>query len=118
MAIIALIIISSLSFSTNSEWFSVCVWVIPSIIVVLILGADSRDKCIGCIFENKYIVKVGNYRFVIFLIHQLVIRYVNYIFDVNNVIKIFLDIIFIILSIKVWTIINQKLQFIKVEKMK
>lgn len=66
LAITALIIIMVLSLYANNEWFSVCVWVIPSIIIVLILGADRRDKFVGRIFENKYIVKVGNYSFEIF----------------------------------------------------
>ena len=110
-----MVIISALSFSVDSEWFSVCIWVIPSIIIVLILGAESRNRFIGCIFENKFIVKVGNYSFEIFLIHQLVIRYVNYIFHVNNVMKFFLDIVLVILGIKIWSIINQKMQTLKGE---
>ena len=59
---------------------------------------------------------MGNYSFEIFLIHQLVIRYVNYIFHVNNVMKFFLDIVLVILGIKIWTIINQKMQTLKGEK--
>ena len=59
---------------SNSIFF-VVVWIIPSVVLLAILKTGNHCKIVKILFENRIIVFVGNISFELFLIHQLVIRY-------------------------------------------
>lgn len=74
-----ILIIMSISMTQNSEWFSVWVWVIPSLLLMYTIVFGVRSEIIKYIFENPIAVGIGNISFEIFLIHQLVIKYMDFI---------------------------------------
>lgn len=75
-----------LSINNNSEFFSTSVWFIPSLIMLFaIVNGDKSSKLIDSVFSNKVITFIGNISFEMFLIHQLVIRYLTIIS--NKIIK-------------------------------
>lgn len=53
-------------------------WTFPTIILIcsVVLG-DENSMVIKKIFQNKYIFFIGNISFEIFLVHQLIIRYLE-----------------------------------------
>ena len=65
-----------------------------------------RSEIIKYIFENPIAVGIGNISFEIFLIHQLVIKYMDFInshfLDLPTGICFIVDVILIILAVKVW----------------
>lgn len=64
----------------KSEIFSVAAWALPSILLLLcILFLGEQKKGISLLWENPFLVWVGNISFEFFLIHQLTIRYVEYV---------------------------------------
>ena len=67
-----------LSLERQSELFSTALWTIPCGMIILSLAAgDKTSNIIKMLFENKLILFIGNISFEIFLIHQLVIRYLT-----------------------------------------
>lgn len=109
ISIFVLCIASAISFSQNSEWFSVCVWVIPAMSIVYILGFNRQDKFIDCIFSNYFITVIGDYSFDIFLIHQLVIRYVDYFLPFCNFAKFLIDVFVTGAGVLAWKKISKKI---------
>ena len=82
IAALLMIIFTFLSLNSNSEYFSVAAWFIPSILIIAATAlGDEASKIISVVFSNRIIQHIGNISFEIFLIHQLVIRYLTIIFD-------------------------------------
>lgn len=79
---ITLILLLALSIESNSEFFAASIWCLP---VALLLGflyiGDEDSKIINWFFKNKLIVCLGNISFEFFLIHQLVIKFSEKIFE-------------------------------------
>lgn len=57
----------------DNEYFSVALWYIPSALMIYLLATKERRLTI--LFENRFLVFIGNISFELFLVHQLVIRY-------------------------------------------
>lgn len=82
MAILLASLLIVLSLNSNSEYFSVAVWFIPTIMMISAAAlGDGASRIIDVIFSNKVIKYIGNISFEFFLIHQLVIRYLTSIFS-------------------------------------
>lgn len=105
-----MIILTVLSFNTNSEYFSVVVWFIPAIMMISAVAlGDGVSKIIDTVFSNKVIMNIGNISFELFLIHQLVIRYVAAIFNkLLNYNGLFIYVLALFISIlcaEIWRLI-------------
>lgn len=73
---LVILILAVLSFSTKDEIYSVACWVLPVMILIpCIVLAGSWSKVVNTILGNRAIVFLGNISFECFLLHQLVIRY-------------------------------------------
>lgn len=70
------------SLNSSSGMYMVVLWVIPSIllIILLYLGKDG-SRMVNIVFKNSILVFIGNISFELFLIHQLVIRYMRSIYN-------------------------------------
>lgn len=81
-AVIANMLLLILSAQQQSEFFSVCVWTLPCMMLLLALVMaevhPSQGLCL--VFENRVFVFMGDISYEFFLIHQLVIRYGQVIF--------------------------------------
>ena len=78
-----------ISWNYDTTFFLSAVWVIPSILLLLSAVLDIPDFKLKSLLENKVFIAVGNMSLYIFLIHQLVIRYSEYIFAKANLIMQF-----------------------------
>ncbi len=67
----------------HSYFYSV-VW-LPISLGLIFIGLKDGVKFVDFIFQNKFILAVGNLSLEIFLIHQLVIRYGGVVFKTNTV---------------------------------
>lgn len=75
------LIIFTLGVSTisNSEFFSTVAWSIPSInILVISLYCRDTNTLLTKVFNSRFLIYIGNISFELFLIHHLIIRYVQY----------------------------------------
>lgn len=93
------------SVGQGSNWFLVCVWVIPASLIIIIT-AMRKARCFQILFENRIATAIGNVSLEIFLFHQLVIKYCdiinNHLFGFNRAIIFLIDIILTIIVIFVW----------------
>lgn len=121
ISIILMFALIVLSLNTNSEFFSVAVWFAPSIMMISAVAlGDGRSKIIDVVFSNKIIQRIGNISFEIFLIHQLVIRYLREIFnrviDYNGIIIYFCAFVATIICAEVWKAISNNIKFHKIKE--
>ena len=80
IAVIVLSILAYYSFEHSSAFLLSFAWALP--VMLLISGLDvcgNRSTIASNIFSNKFIVFIGEISFEFFLIHQLIIRYLNFI---------------------------------------
>lgn len=83
LIIIALLTLGSLSgysFYNSSAFLLSFVWTIP--VMILIGGLDicgNSSNVVNVIFSNRFIIFIGEISFEFFLVHQLIIRYLNYV---------------------------------------
>ena len=98
--IIEIIFLTTVIFTRN-EYFLSFLWAVPSIIIIgeiYKIEVIVKRKAIYRVFTNKMMVLIGNISFELFLIHQLVIRYITAInsyfnLGVNLVIKVLISFI-------------------------
>lgn len=76
-AVASSVVLLSLSLNSQSEFYSVCAWTLPCTMLLLsvALAEEWLLTVFRCVFENFFIVFVGNISFEFFLLHQLIIRY-------------------------------------------
>jgi peptidoglycan/LPS O-acetylase OafA/YrhL len=78
VSLILLIWIAKCSTSSQSELFSVFIWFMPSVLLLLSVAlSDKTSKLTQILFQNKFMEFIGGISFEIFLLHQLVIRYLE-----------------------------------------
>ena len=66
------------SLNVNNALYLTFIWAIPSILLIGVLAlGNSTQKINKWVFENPMVVFIGNISFELFLLHQLVIRYVE-----------------------------------------
>lgn len=75
LALAAMGILLALSLPLNSEWFAVCVWIIPVCVLIGCLAGQDTAPWLRGLFQNRGIQYLGAVSFELFLIHQLCIRY-------------------------------------------
>lgn len=81
LAIFGNIILLYFSAFSNSMFYCTAAWSIPNVLLFLSLTANKRHNYLKeKTFNTKLLVFIGNISFEIFLIHQLVFRYMAYIF--------------------------------------
>ncbi len=107
------VVLCIISLNTNSYWFSVCAWTVPSIF--LLISARQDSGLISSIFSNKLISKMGSISFEFFLIHQLCIRYLSFIFShldvsINMFTQAFLNFVISIIAVTIWRFIWRKVK--------
>ena len=74
--IIIVLVLLETSFFINSDWYLNAVWIIPILLLLgmLVCEEGTVDRII---FKNKIILFIASISFELFLIHQLVIRYMD-----------------------------------------
>lgn len=102
--LILLLIIESCLLPENATLFAPIYW-IPVALLILIASLIGRDKG-SILLENKYLYRLGELSFVIFMTHQLVLRYITRLFKLlhfeNSIIYIsFTLVLTIIISLVV-----------------
>lgn len=71
-------VILYVSLSIDSVYFLTAIWSIPAILLVGVSAlGDNESKTVTVLFQNSIIVFIGKISFELFLIHQLVIRYMQ-----------------------------------------
>lgn len=95
------IVFTYISMNSVSEFFSSSVWCVPTFILIyLLVVSEGRSSLINFIFGNKMAVLIGNISFELFLIHQLVIKYLDKIYSRLGISGTFLNyVVALILSI-------------------
>ncbi len=68
--------VSFFSLFSDSEIFSVAVWIIP-VILILIGLVKGNSHTLSLLFNNSFLIFMGRISFEFFLIHQIVIRYIK-----------------------------------------
>lgn len=101
------------SMDSESELFSSAAWVTPSVLLLLSVYRG-ENNAVGSIFKKKGLVFIGNISFELFLIHQLVIRYMTSMIthmglEINSLIYVTAILVSIILA----ALLNRKKQKIK-----
>ncbi|MBR1761378.1 MAG: acyltransferase [Schwartzia sp.] len=61
----------------NQELASVSIWAMPSVLLMLLLGCQALRGEAGGVFENPFLVFIGNISLELFLVHQLFKRYAS-----------------------------------------
>lgn len=110
-----MIILTVFSLNTQSEYFLTAVWFIPAIMMISAAALGDRvSKIIDTVFSNKVILYIGKLSFELFLIHQLVIRYVSVIFNkLLNYNGLFIYVSALLISIlcaEMWRLIIKKIR--------
>lgn len=79
---IILLILLAVSTQTESKFFAASIWSLPvaALMAFLYIG-NENSKIINITFKNKIIVGLGNISFEFFLIHQLIIKISEKIFE-------------------------------------
>lgn len=99
-----------ISSNQKNEIFSVVSWTIPVIAIIALTGREVFSfRFSFTLFNNRFIQFFGRISFELFLIHQLVIRYVRIIFSLLGIKseKIFVDCMAIILAV-ICTVLYRK----------
>lgn len=103
--ILLILFLAIFSMGQGSNWFLVCVWVIP-VSLIIIITAMGKERCFQVLFENRIAKVIGSFSLEIFLFHQLVIKYCdiinNHLFGFNKSIVFLIDIILTLTVIFVW----------------
>ena len=108
-----------ISSNQKNEIFSVISWTIPVIAIIALTGKEVFSfRFSFTLFNNRFIQFFGRISFELFLIHQLVIRYVRIIFSLLGIKneKIFVDCMAIILAV-ICTVVYRKV-FAAIKKSK
>ena len=69
------------SSNTNNSVFLATVWIIPSLLLLICATIEGEGIFLANITRNKVFVYIGNISFYVFLIHQLIIRYDELLFN-------------------------------------
>lgn len=87
LAVCFLLLVNSMD--KNSEYYSTAYWMAPVCFLFTVVCVGEKDSKLVCLlFQNKFLVFIGEISFELFLTHQLCIRYMREIFrrfgDENN----------------------------------
>ena len=109
-SILLLAEICGLSFfqGQDNEWFSVVVWIMPVSLLIYSIGAAAKANITLKVFSNKGMVILGNISFEIFLLHQLIIRYVERLFHIHGILGLFIDVFFTLIGVAAWRVFTSK----------
>lgn len=80
VALILLLVVESFLLPENATWFAPVYW-IPVASLILIASFVGRNGG-GILLENKFVYRLGELSFVIFMTHQLVLRYTTHVFKI------------------------------------
>ncbi len=92
----------------DNEWFSVVVWIMPVSLLIYSIGAAAKANITLKVFSNKGMVILGNISFEIFLLHQLIIRYVERLFHIHGILGLFIDVFFTLIGVAAWRVFTSK----------
>ena len=77
-AMLAILVLLILSMQTTSKFFCASLWSIPVAFLLGFLYLGNEDSwVVRAVFKNRVIVALGNISFELFLIHQVVIRFLE-----------------------------------------
>lgn len=114
---------SVLSINSNSKFFSVSIWYLPALMLIMAVALGNRtSKIIKVVFSNRVILYIGNLSFELFLFHQLIIRYLSFIsskfFHYNGAIIYILAFPFSLLSAELWKNVEKRIKTYKSSQLK
>ena len=78
VSLIVLLVVESCLLSENATLFAPVYW-IP--VALLILIASLSERVGGQILQNKWLQRLGELSFIIFMVHQVILRYTTVVFD-------------------------------------
>ena len=78
VALIVLLIVESCILPKNFRLVAPVYWLLVALLILMSSLIRQRGDII---FENKYMQRLGELSFIIFLIHQIILRYTNLLFD-------------------------------------
>ena len=92
--LILLLVVESIVLGTSFELFAPLYW--PLIAVLILVATFPRNGVIP-LMENKYLLRLGESSFTIFLVHRLVLRYFVHFVSINVYAKTFICLILTLL---------------------
>lgn len=105
LAIIVLLVIESCVLTDSARLFAVTYWpLVALLIIITALSEVSRGGGGQDFLHNKYLQRLGELSFTIFLVHQLIIRYAKLVF--GKILHFENDIIFVILTLTLTLILS------------
>ncbi len=95
-SLIALLVVESCLLSENARLFAPVYW-IPVAALILIASLSERNGGGQNLLQNKYLLRLGELSFMIFMIHQIILRYITIVF--GEILHFENDIVYIILTL-------------------
>lgn len=79
--LITLLVVESFILSPHMRLFAPLYW--PLIAILILLVSIPQNRCLNYL-ENKYLIRLGESSFTIFLVHRLVLRYTSKLLVIDN----------------------------------
>lgn len=87
--------------------FLVAIWSLPAYAIIIGLFGMEKEQVSILLFQNKLVLYLGRISLELFLIHQLVIRYVETIAIKLNLMSSFMYIVAFLITIIVATVLHE-----------
>ncbi len=102
LLIIVLLVVESCLLTDNSRLYGVTYWPLVALLILITSLSEAWEG--QKLLQNKYLQRLGELSFTIFLVHQLIIRYTKLLF--GKIIHFENDIIFVIYTLTLTLIIS------------
>lgn len=87
--------------------FLTAIWSLPVYAITMGLFGCEKNNIVRVLFQNNFILHIGNVSLELFIIHQLVIRYVEVIARKQNFLSSFKYVIAFLITIMVATVLHE-----------
>ena len=100
--LIVLLVLESCWLSEDTTWFAPVYWPLVAILIVYasLLSSNGGSK----FWEHKYMLRLGELSFIIFMTHQIVLRYTKLVFD--KILHFDNNIIYVVLTLTLTVILS------------
>lgn len=101
VSLIVLLVIESCLLSETATLFAPVYWIPVALLIVI---ASLSEQNGGQILQNKWLQRLGDLSFVIFMVHQIVLRYTNVIF--NKILHFENDIVYVVFTLTMTIVVS------------